>query len=87
VESPLPPVEHPWLHLEQAESLQILIAAIRRLPDKRQQRIILLKFFAGLSDKEIAVRLDLTPNNVRVTRFRALIRLREDNDLKNYFKQ
>ncbi len=72
--------------LEQQERLQILVEAIKELPDERQQKVILLKFFNGLSDEAIATRLQITPGHVRVLRHRALKRLRENKRLRKYFE-
>jgi RNA polymerase sigma factor (sigma-70 family) len=62
-----------------------LLAAIRRLPDPRQQKVVMLRFFGRLSDTQIGSQLGITPNFVRVLRFRALQHLRNDQQLKDYF--
>jgi RNA polymerase sigma factor (sigma-70 family) len=71
-------------HLEQSERIRVLVEAVKRLPDRRQQQVIILKFFGGLSDEEIGERLGLTVINVRVLRHRGIARLRKDDDLKDY---
>ena len=72
--------------LEQKERLQMLVEAIRRLPDKRQQKAILLRFLGGLSDEEISMHLGVTVSSVRVLRHRGIARLREDEQLRGYFE-
>lgn len=76
----------PGSRLEQEERLQVLVEAIQRLPDRRQRKVILLRFFGGLSDEEIGARLGITANNVRVLRHRGLARLRNDEQLREYFE-
>jgi RNA polymerase sigma factor (sigma-70 family) len=77
----------PQSYLAQKERLETLLEAIKRLPDERQQQVILLKFFGGLSDEAIARRLQLTPVNVRVLRHRGLKQLRRDPHLQDYFQE
>ena len=73
-------------HLGEKEWLQMLVEAIQRLPDERQQKAILLKFLGGLSDKEISALLGVTVNNVRVLRHRGIARLRDNEQLRDYFE-
>jgi RNA polymerase sigma factor (sigma-70 family) len=73
--------------LDQQEGCQALLDAIRRLSREDQQKAILLKFFAGLSDGEIGERLGITPGHVRVLRHRGLARLRKDQHLRDYFEK
>jgi len=73
--------------LGQEEQWQVLVDAIKRLPDDRQQKAILLKFLGGLSDEEIGARLGITVSNVRVLRHRGIARLREDEQLRGYFER
>lgn len=54
-----------------------LARAIRRLPD-RYQEIIRLRYSDELSCKEIARRMDTTPNSVSIVLFRAKQKLRKD---------
>jgi RNA polymerase sigma-70 factor (ECF subfamily) len=56
-------------------------AAIRRLTPK-QQGVILLRFFAGLSHKETATRLNLKSDAVRALQLRALRALRDDVEMQ-----
>ncbi len=72
--------------LANQERLRELVAAIKRLGNKHQQQVILLKFFGGLSDDVIAHRLDIEVGNVRVIRHRGLKQLRKDEQLKHYFE-
>jgi RNA polymerase sigma factor (sigma-70 family) len=71
--------------LDQQEAARMLIEAIRRLPDRREQQVILLKFLGGLSDEAIAARLQLTVGHVRTLRHRGMARLRSDKRLADYF--
>ena len=63
------------------ESTAALLQAIERLPDSRQRSVVLWKFFGGLSDEEIGIRLDIRSGHVRVLRHRGLDRLRGDGQL------
>ncbi len=67
------------------EGLELLLKALARLRDERQRTTILLKYFEGLADEEIAQRLAITANHVRVLRTRALTILRSDPALRAYF--
>lgn len=78
-------VEPPHIPLHQAESLRILISALERLPNDRQQKAIIWKYFEGMSDQEIGARLGITANYVRKLRHDGLTRLRQDQQLKDYF--
>jgi RNA polymerase sigma factor (sigma-70 family) len=66
------------------EQCRTLVEAIRRLPDRREQKVVLLKFFGGLSGRAIANRLDIEENHVRQLSHRALQRLRHDEQLWEY---
>lgn len=66
---------------ERGQQIRTLLAAIRRLPDERQRQAILYRFFAGLSDNEIATRLGITAGHLRVLRHRGLAALRRDQQL------
>ena len=74
----------PSSELDQRERLQVVLDAIRRLSDERQRQAILLKFFGGLSDEAIGVRLEITTGYVRVLRHRGIAQLREDEWLRDY---
>lgn len=56
----------------------ILLAAVRALPDPRQQQVLLWGYLAELDDAEIAARLGITRNHVHQLRHRALLGLRSD---------
>jgi RNA polymerase sigma factor (sigma-70 family) len=83
---PEPPADDDPLALsvEQYELTRVLIEAIERLADPRQRLVLTLKFFGSLDDGQIGTRLAITPNLVRVLRFRALARLRADQILVQY---
>jgi DNA-directed RNA polymerase specialized sigma subunit len=58
------------------ERAVIIEEAISRLPE-RQQEVIALYYWDGLTDKEIAARLRLSVSNATKTRQRAIEKLRE----------
>ena len=58
------------------ENKKILLQALKKLSE-REQKIIELKFWAGLSNIEIAKTLEITPANVGIILFRALGTLRQ----------
>jgi RNA polymerase sigma factor (sigma-70 family) len=68
----------------ESEQQRILIEAIQRLRNQRQQKTILWKYFEGISDEEIAARLGITAGYVRKLRFDGLAQLRNDPQLRNY---
>lgn len=70
---------------EANERMAALLDAVGRLPDERQRQVVLLKFFAGVSDEQIGARLQMTAGNVRVLRHRCLGRLRDDPLLRQYW--
>ena len=77
----------PEVHLDRQELWQELLGAIRRLPNERQQKAILLKYCAGLSDSEIAEQLETSVGNVGVLRHRGIVcGLRRDGGLRSYFE-
>ena len=62
------------------EDKKLLYKSLSRLsPQKRE--ILILQYFGGLSQKEIAVVMQITPENVRVLAFRA------KKDLKKYMEE
>jgi RNA polymerase sigma factor (sigma-70 family) len=67
------------------EGWQVLLAAIRRLPNRNQQEVILLTYIEELTDAEIGERLQISMQNARVLRHRALRRLSEDPEIGRYF--
>lgn len=70
------------IYLEQLHNA--LMTAIHSLP-QRQQQIVLMRYFENRSSDEIALKLGLTPGNVRVLLSRALNKLSTYND--GYWKE
>ena len=62
------------------ENRRLLYQAIRRL-DLKKREIIQMQYFGGMSQKEIAAVLHITPENVRVLAYRA------KKDLKKYLEE
>ena len=58
------------------ERSRLLYLALQRL-DRAKREVLLLQYFAGLSQKEIAAILHLTPENVRVLGYRGKRELRK----------
>ena len=65
------------------EKMKILYLAMNSL-EQRKQEILLMQYFGGLSQKEIAVILKITPENVRVLSYRAKKELRVYMEEQNY---
>ena len=59
------------------EKRRELYRAIRKLEQKKQE-IILMQYFNGMSQKEIAAVLHITPENVRVLAYRAKKELKKN---------
>ena len=59
----------------QSADRQVLAEEINQLPE-RQRAVLVLRYYAGLSDNEIAETLDCSPGAVRSYASRALARLR-----------
>jgi len=72
--------------LDRQERCQVLLDAVKRLPNDLERKVILLKFIGGLSDAEIGERLGITANHARVLRHRGIRHLRQDKRLKDYFE-
>ncbi len=70
------------VYLEQLH--KVLMQAIKTLPE-RQQKIVMMRYFEGLSGEEIARKLGISPGNVRVLQSRALDKLSALND--RYWKE
>lgn len=62
------------------EKKKILYQALNHLPEKKRE-ILTLQYFGGLSQKEIAAILHITPENVRVLACRA------KRELKSYMEE
>ena len=69
----------PEASLLSAETRETLIAAVNELPED-QRTVIALRFFAGLSEHEVAEALSLPEGTVKSRSARALERLRESYD-------
>lgn len=57
------------------ENLESLASALEQLPD-RERKIIVLRFYHGLSSKETAERVGVSYSNVRFLQYNALKKLR-----------
>ena len=82
-EPSLPPVADPTSDLARLDEL---LAEIRRLP-ARQRVVIALRYFADLSDDEIAADIGCAPATVRVHASRALAALRVSPALSPNFEK
>jgi RNA polymerase sigma-70 factor, ECF subfamily len=71
--------EAPDKSAEDQEERDLLMAAIRRLPEERQQ-LLLLKFVEHLSNAEIGAIMDRTEGAIKSLYHRTLIALREEMD-------
>ncbi|MCU0499359.1 MAG: sigma-70 family RNA polymerase sigma factor [Anaerolineae bacterium] len=69
--------ESPDKHREDQEERESLLRAIRRLPEERQQ-LLLLKFVDNLSNAEIGLIMDRTEGAIKSLYHRTLIALRDD---------
>lgn len=69
--------DSPDKHAEDEEEREHLLRAIRRLPEDRQQ-LLMLKFIEQLSNAEIGVIMDRTEGAVKSLYHRTLIALRDD---------
>ena len=65
------------------EKKKILYRAMNSL-ERRKREILLMQYFGGLSQKEIAAILKITPENVRVLSYRAKRELRIYMEEQNY---
>jgi RNA polymerase sigma-70 factor (sigma-E family) len=63
-----------------------LVAALRHLPDK-QRSVVVLRYFAGLSEQEIAHALGCSTGSVKTHASRALARLRVEPSLQSIFAE
>lgn len=70
------------VYLEQLH--KALMNAIKKLP-QRQQQIVYMRYFRNYTSDEIAIRLGISPGNVRVLLSRALDKLSKEND--SYWKE
>ena len=65
------------------EKNRLLYQAMNEL-EERKREILLMQYFGGLSQKEIAAILKMTPENVRVLSYRAKRELRTYMEDHNY---
>lgn len=63
-----------------------LVVALRSLPG-RQRSVVVLRYFAGLNEQEIAVALGCSTGAVKTHASRALARLRENAGLRQVFAE
>ncbi|MHA3702027.1 SigE family RNA polymerase sigma factor [Jatrophihabitans sp. YIM 134969] len=63
-------------HLELAEDQQAALAAVRRLPG-RQREVLMLRYWSDLSEAEIAAALGISAGTVKSSASRAMASLRE----------
>lgn len=71
------PVEHPEVTLMQSEEQERLLRIIRKLPQERQQ-LIILKFVDHLSNAEIGQIMGRTEGAIKSLYHRTLLSLRDD---------
>lgn len=64
----------------QKEKNALLYQALNRLPNIKRE-VLMLSYFSGLGQKEIAAILNITPENVRIIAYRA------KHDLKRYLEE
>jgi RNA polymerase sigma-70 factor, ECF subfamily len=72
----------PDKHAEAKEERERLLAAIRRLPEERQQ-LLALKFVDNLSNAEIGIIMDRTEGAIKSLYHRTLIALRDDLEMRS----
>jgi len=65
------------------ERKRFLYQALDRL-EKPYKEVLLMQYFGGLSQKEIAAVLHMTPENVRITAYRAKRKIREFMEVSGY---
>ena len=62
---------------QQKETTDALLSQIRKLP-KQQQEFLTLKYFLGITNRDIAKALDMSESNVGVTLYRINEKLRKE---------
>ncbi len=75
----------PFKQVLSKEKIEVLLKRIEHKLDERQREVIIWKFIGGLRDEEIAERLQIKPGYVRTIRSRAIEKLRQDKQLRDYF--
>ena len=73
----------PLGEVQQIQKNRLLYQAMNEL-EERKREILLMQYFGGLSQKEIAAILKMTPENVRVLSYRAKRELRTYMEDHNY---
>lgn len=78
--------EHPEVALMESEEQNALLGLIRRLPEERQQ-LLILKFVEHMSNAEIGLVMDRTEGAIKSLYHRTLLSLREEisNDKTGQF--
>ena len=66
-----PPLDSPEVELVLAEDQREVLAAVRRLPE-RQRQVLVLRYWSDLTEAEIAAALGITRGTVKSTASRAL---------------
>jgi RNA polymerase sigma factor, sigma-70 family len=69
--------EHPEITLERSEELESLLTVIRKLPDDRQQ-LLILKFVENMSNAEIGMIMNRSEGAIKSLYHRTLLSLREE---------
>ena len=77
---PGPQQEHPDSHTEDEAERELLLRVIRRMPEERQQ-LLILKFIEHLSNAEIGEIMGRTEGAIKSLYHRTLIALREEIQL------
>lgn len=75
------PFDAPDIQTEDKEEREVLLAAVSRLPEERQQ-LLTLKFISHLSNAEIGQIMDRTEGAIKSLYHRTLIALREDMEMQ-----
>jgi RNA polymerase sigma-70 factor (ECF subfamily) len=75
------PFDAPDTQAEDKEEREMLLAAVSRLPEERQQ-LLMLKFISHLSNAEIGQIMDRTEGAIKSLYHRTLIALREDMEMQ-----
>jgi RNA polymerase sigma-70 factor (ECF subfamily) len=68
---------HPEIELVQNQEKEVLLQVIRRLPEERQQ-LLILKFVEHLSNQEVAVIMNRSEGAIKSLYHRTLLALRDD---------
>jgi RNA polymerase sigma-70 factor (ECF subfamily) len=76
------PFDAPDIATEDKEERDALLAAVSRLPDERQQ-LLMLKFISHLSNAEIGQIMERTEGAIKSLYHRTLIALREDMEMQS----